>query len=172
MGRNHEKSYDFGEPGLLGENLTCEETVRLSTPPEHHEYSGSYHKTDQVNFSDSWQQGIIVLQESNGRPVWNFNDKCLWLSHFSHWWTGPCKGYNSSYLIIISVALFRNLDQNSGLAWLENMTRCPNDATNQVNETWHQHVDQIKVWKRGGSNEILPQMKATTAGDSLGGMDV
>ena len=51
---------------------------------------------------------------------------------------------NSSYLIIISFALFRNLGQNSGLAWLENMTRCPNDATNQVNETWHQHVDQIK----------------------------
>ena len=41
-----EKSYDFGEPGV---NPTCEETVMLSTPP-HYEYSGSYHKTDQVNF--------------------------------------------------------------------------------------------------------------------------
>ena len=35
--------------------------------------------------------GKVLLQESNGRPVWKFEDKCLWRSHLSHWWTGPCE---------------------------------------------------------------------------------
>merc|ERR1712243_17057 len=91
-------------------------------------YMGFYHKTGQT---------------SRGRPVWRINkmgwdtkwkDYCIWIARYNYWWVGPC----------------REVGRNSGLAYLENRTRCPNDAKNQV-------------WRRGGSNEVIPMMNAIKA---------
>jgi len=79
-------------------------------------------------------------QEANGRAVWKFGKQCIWWATFDHWWTGSCN----------------NLGENTGGPWLENRTMCPYgpafDANNQV-------------WRRAGSDEILPLMKAYRVGE-------
>jgi len=81
-----------------------------------------------------------IDQEVNGRPVWKFEEKCLWWEGmYLHWWSSPCE----------------TLSTNVGYAWLDDRNaKCPYDGN--------------EVWKLTGSDKHIPGMKVAKHGLSSG----
>merc|ERR1711909_243707 len=105
----------------------CVRGVLLFTFSDRH-YMGYYHKTGQTS------RGRPVWRMTVQFQIWKWKDYCIWMAAHNYWWVGPCsKGGRSS-----------------GLAYLENKTRCPYDSRNQV-------------WRRAGSNKKIPGFWTSTA---------
>merc|ERR1712179_447009 len=95
----------------------CVRGVLLFTFSDRH-YMGYYHKTGQTS------RGRPVWRMTVQFQIWKWKDYCIWMAAHNYWWVGPCS----------------KVGRSSGLAYLENKTRCPYDSRNQV-------------WRRAGSNK-------------------
>merc|ERR1712025_117807 len=103
----------------------CAKVVQLNCKSYDRRYHGWYYKTGQT---------------SRGRPVWkhhvDIRNNCIWMAAYNYGWVGSCRQVGSS----------------SGLAWLENRTRCPYDAESR------------QVWREGGGNGKVYWMRAFDLG--------
>jgi len=145
VGGNYESNDGFMASKYRMEEQIPRRSWRRSTGGSFHDDSSLIVEVtcaESVNLTTPWAEYSGTYhktdQEAKGRAVWKFGEKCLWWATYAHWWTGPCDG---------------NLGKNAGQAWLENRTMCPYvngyDASNQV-------------WRRAGTDEILPLMKASS----------
>jgi len=107
------------------------------------EYDGSY----------SFSQAPCCLenyyQEAN-RPIFNgegdSEGKCIWWHRqYRHWWVGPCD----------------NIGLNAGFAYIREDISCPAQCQTEPDSDgdYYCSSDAPITWRRGGSDEQLPDVK-------------